>query len=115
MSIRVLIIEDDESTHTALRYLFRQRGAEVTIATTLAEARDALRTGMPDAIVLDLMLPDGNGVDILRDLRAAGSDVKVVVTTGMADPERMQSLVSLHPHAILRKPIDFAGLLRTIL
>jgi DNA-binding NarL/FixJ family response regulator len=57
----------------------------------------------------------GNMRNILCDLRAAGSDVKVVVTTGMADPERMQSLVSLHPHAILRKPIDFSGLLRTIL
>ncbi len=112
---RVLLIEDDAATYSALRILLERRGAKVTLATTLAEARASLADHSPDAIVLDLMLPDGNGFEILADIRRRKLGVKVAVTTGVSDADQLKAVADLHPEALLKKPINLAELLRTVL
>src|SRR5687767_9215482 len=68
---RLLLVEDDRVTYTALRSLFSRRGWDVTIAATISQALSALAGGLaPDAVVLDLMLPDGQGEEVLRHIRA---------------------------------------------
>jgi DNA-binding response OmpR family regulator len=112
---RILVVEDDAATYSALRILLSKRGADVVLATTLTEARAALREGIPDSIVLDLMLPDGDGIEILRDIRARKLKTRIAVTTGVSDPDHLTAVANLHPDATLKKPIDLAELLRTIL
>ena len=71
-----------------------------------------LLNGPVDAVVLDLMLPDGDGIVVLEKIRAANADCRVVVTTGMSDPERLKKVRALRPEAILMKPIDLRELVR---
>jgi two-component system, OmpR family, response regulator len=104
---RMLIVEDDPSSRGAMREIFARRGWDVSTAATAADGLAALEAGpAPDCVVLDLMLPDGDGEDVLRKVRAGGSAARVVVTTGIRDPLRMWMLGMGRPDAVVRKPVD---------
>ena len=109
----VLLIEDDAVSANALRVLLTMHGCEVTIARSLEQGLDLLRTN-PSAIVVDLMLPDGDGIEILTRVREANLPIKVVVTTAVGDPTRLAAIHRLKPDGLLRKPIDLGELLRAI-
>lgn len=81
------------------------------MAATVAEALCKLNPA-PDAIVLDLMLPDGDGLIVLQQVRRQHLPSRVAVTTGTSDELRLEAAEALHPDLVLRKPIDLAELLR---
>lgn len=81
MSPRVLVVEDDASLRLALCDNLAGEGYVVAGARTLKEAREALQAGAPDVVVLDLMLPDGDGTSLCRELRAAGHGTRVLMLT----------------------------------
>ena len=69
---QILIVDDEPHIGMLLRLQLEQRGYSLRLAKNLAEARAALTTPpFPDALLLDLHLPDGSGVDLLRELRQA--------------------------------------------
>jgi CheY-like chemotaxis protein len=109
----LLLVEDHDSTLSALRRLFTRLGWDVRSAITVSEALTLL-TLEPEWIVLDLMLPDGDGLAVLREARSAGSSAKVVVTTGIEDPRRLEDARRHLPDAFLRKPMEFGELLRAL-
>src|SRR5438105_15337137 len=74
----ILLVDDEPAIRESLAFALRRDGFEVSQAATLREAR-AL-AGAVDLLILDLVLPDGNGLDFLRSLRAK-SDVPVIVLT----------------------------------
>jgi two-component system response regulator QseB len=106
----VLLVEDDPATCVALKMLLGRRGYEVAVATSAAAGCVAL-DAKPSCVILDLMLPDGSGTKVLRQIRNANLPIRVLVTTGLNDPEELAAVTSLGPDAILRKPIDLAELL----
>jgi DNA-binding response OmpR family regulator len=109
---RVLIVEDDRGTRTALRSHFRSQGWLVAEAATVAEGFDLLDPP-PDCLVLDLMLTDGDGEEILRKVREDGLPTRVVaVTTGSNDAARLAVVKGLDPDVLLCKPIDPNVLIR---
>jgi two-component system, OmpR family, KDP operon response regulator KdpE len=75
---RILIVEDEHELARALRINFRARRYDVDIAGTAAVALDLAARNNPDLVLLDLSLPDLDGLDVIRGLRA-WSDVPVVV------------------------------------
>jgi DNA-binding response OmpR family regulator len=105
------VVEDDAVTAMALRTILRRSGWEVEVAATVAEAMRLLHNS-PSAIVLDLMLPDGDGAMILEFVRKSKAAIRVAVTTGASDPDRLARLAELSPDLVLRKPIDLGALLR---
>jgi len=109
----LLIVEDDRATYTALRSLFVRRGWEVGVATNLAEALDAL-SNRPSAVILDLMLPDVDGVALLERMRQMGLGSHVVVTTGLNDPVRLNAVKGFSPALLMHKPIDLLALYRSL-
>jgi CheY-like chemotaxis protein len=109
----LLVVEDDDSTLSALRRLFTRLGWDVHSAMTVSEALELLVLE-PEGIVLDLMLPDGDGLAVLRKVRSAGFSAKVVVTTGVEDPRRLEDARRHLPDALLRKPMEFGELLRAL-
>ena len=104
----LLLVEDDWTSHDALRKLFRRKGWEVLSAMTVAGGL-ALLEARPDCVILDLMLPDGDGAAILRKVRSDHLPIRVVVTTGLSDPTRLRAVADLKPDAVLQKPIDLAA------
>jgi DNA-binding NarL/FixJ family response regulator len=92
--------------------LLGRRGCDVRVAPLVAEALVAWRSA--DVVVLDLMLPDGSGRDVLAAIRAEAAPIRVLVTTGSCDREVLRQVDALGPDAVLRKPIDFDQLLRAL-
>ena len=78
MSPNVLFIDDEPSVRQATATLLRSRGYAVTLASTGAEGLSAFERQKPDLVILDLGLPDANGVDVCRQLRAR-ADVPILI------------------------------------
>jgi DNA-binding response OmpR family regulator len=106
----VLVVEDDIVVASAMRMLFERRGWEVLLAGNLAQAQNRLDPP-PQWIVLDLMLPDGDGVELLREVQRRGLATRAVVTTGVAEPNHLRAVREFHPAAILHKPTSFSRIL----
>src|SRR4051812_14654878 len=81
MKPRVLFVEDEPSIAGPFSSALTREGFDPVVCGTLAEAHAALAAGEPDLVLLDLMLPDGDGRDLARSIRAAGSDVPIIMLT----------------------------------
>jgi DNA-binding response OmpR family regulator len=77
---RILLVEDEASIAEPFAKLLAREGFRPTVARTAAEALELARTTEPELVLLDLMLPDGDGRDVARELRAE-SDVAVIMVT----------------------------------
>ena len=82
---RILIVEDDGDILAANRDLLVLEGYEVTCARTIAAGRDAVVRANPDLVILDILLPDGNGLDLCRELREE-SDVRILFLSALNTP-----------------------------
>ncbi len=92
-TMRVLIVEDDAGIATGLAATLRGSGYAVDVTATLALASAALRVEPFDLVLLDLSLPDGDGLDWLRQVRRSGSVMPVLIMTARdALPDRVAGL-----------------------
>jgi DNA-binding response OmpR family regulator len=92
-AMRVLIVEDDTGIATGLAATLRGSGYAVDVTATLALASAALRVEPFDLVLLDLSLPDGDGLDWLRQVRSSGSVMPVLIMTARdALPDRVAGL-----------------------
>ncbi len=71
MAKRVLLIEDEPNIIEAIRFILSRDGWQVDVQSDGAQAVEAVRRRAPDLVILDVMLPNRSGFDILADLRAA--------------------------------------------
>ncbi len=105
--MRVLLVEDDRTMSLLARRLLEEEGFAVDTAETAENGRVLAMVNDYDAIVLDLMLPDGNGVPVIQELRRAGRDVPVVVLTGTADKSATVRALDAGADDYLTKPFVF--------
>ena len=80
MSLRILLVEDDDSLHRGIQFTLQQEGFEVIGARSLAEARSALGSHEVHLLLLDVQLPDGNGFDFCEQVRRE-RDVPIIFLT----------------------------------
>lgn len=78
--MKILMIEDDSGLGRGISFALEQEGYTSIAAKTIAEGRRLLKTEKPDAVLLDLNLPDGDGIDFCRELRRS-SDLPVLMLT----------------------------------
>ena len=110
---RILLVEDNEQIMLGNERMLKRRGYEVIPALTLAEARIAICAQMPDLFVLDIMLPDGNGLDFMAELRKV-SRTPVLLLTGLTTPEDIVRGLTAGGDDYLAKPYDFGVLLARV-
>ena len=89
---RILAVDDEPQILRALQTNLRGAGYEVTTATTAAEALSEAALRVPDAIILDLVLPDGSGTDVCRELRTWTSAPIIVVSAVGEESEKVAAL-----------------------
>lgn len=109
----VLLIEDDPTSQRAMEAILKRRGWHVISASTLAEGMAKL-SEHPDSVIVDLMLPDGDGEKLVRKIRDTHMPVRVTVVTGVTEPDRLERIKQLHPESLLTKPVNVAELLREL-
>ncbi len=83
----ILIVDDDARLRALLSRFLGERGFRVTVAETAATARDRLRFMQPDLIVLDVMMPDESGIELITRLRKEGLTLPVLLLTARGAPE----------------------------
>ncbi len=113
--LHVLLLEDDEllRDHVLLPRL-RQFGFEVTAIGRAAKLDEHLRQRRPDIVLLDVGLPDGDGFQVARQLRAEAADIGVVMLTGRAEGADHVRGLSEGADAYLSKPVDLDLLVSTL-
>ncbi|MEA2693059.1 MAG: hypothetical protein QOJ16_2446 [Acidobacteriota bacterium] len=108
-----LAVDDDPNFLSALAELIEGQGFTTNTATTLRDARTQVSHKTPDVALVDLYLPDGSGIDLLKDLEL-GTSTEVVLMTGHADVESAVQALRLGASDYLTKPLDI-GRLKNIL
>lgn len=102
----LLLAEDDNSFRQRLSVTLARRGFAVTAAASAAEARAVIPALKPDFAVLDMRLGDGNGLDLVKELRAAREDTRVVILTGYGNLATAVAAVKEGAIDYLAKPAD---------
>jgi DNA-binding response OmpR family regulator len=105
MAAKVAIIEDDQAISQMYRFKFEAEGYEVETAENGKLGLGLVETMKPDIVLLDLMMPEMNGDEVLAKMRASswGKDIKVVVLTNMGEQEIPESVKKLGvSHVILK-------------
>src|ERR1051325_10511651 len=80
-AVNLLIIDDEASLRDFLTIVFEEERWHVESAASLAEGRAAIQRSEPDVVLCDLMLPDGSGIDLIRDVKAASPSIAFVMIT----------------------------------
>jgi two-component system, NtrC family, response regulator AtoC len=111
----VLVVDDDTTVRETLAEYFESLGMEVMSAGTASEARAAVAQYLPDVVILDLRLPDTDGLALLAALREDDPDGAIVVLTGHADVRTAVRAMQGGAHDLLEKPVDLATLREAVL
>jgi len=105
VSCRTLVVEDDKAGCEVLVKALKLLGHEVQCATTVFKALRLLESFRPSHVLLDLMLPDGNGAEVIRYIREKQWPMRVAVITAAESPSRYwDEAVKYHPDALFKKP-----------
>jgi two-component system response regulator RegX3 len=106
---RLLLIEDEVAISEPLADALERDGFEVRVAGTAAAGRELHRSFAPDLVLLDVMLPDGSAMDVLRDVRASSRTPVIMVTARGEELERVLGL-ELGADDYVTKPFSAAEL-----
>lgn len=102
---RVLFVEDEEALQISYQRFFRAR-FEMEFAGTGAEAMAQLESQAPDVLVLDMRLPDTDGIELLRKIRSLHPDLPVIITTAYLSIEPQLQVLDLGYSGYIVKPFD---------
>ena len=108
---RILLVEDDATIRASVAGFLRAKGLEVDTAATCAAAEECFRTRVPDAMLLDQVLPDGSGIELLARLKAAAPAVPVIMLTGHGSIELAVRAIKEGADQFLTKPIDMPAVM----
>lgn len=111
---RCLVVDDEVDLTDIISIHFRQLGIDHDVCNSATEARRMIQSKPYAAVLCDISMPDGNGLDIISDIRASGNDVPFVFLTAYYDADKIAKALKLGALDYLEKPIDVAKLQRVI-
>ena len=106
MSRGLLIIDDEQSLLDFLTLLFTGDGFEVQTAQSVAEARRLLAETSPDLVLCDIMMPDGNGLELLQEIKSAPAAPPVIMMTAYTSTRSAIEAMKLGAYDYVSKPFD---------
>jgi two-component system cell cycle response regulator CtrA len=109
--MRVLLVEDDLTSARGMALMLKSSGSVVDQADTGEEALELSRHYEYDIVVLDLMLPDMEGYEVVRRMRAARNDTPVLILSGLSRPQAKVKGLGMGADDFITKPFDKAELL----
>ena len=115
--ISILLVEDDPPTNWRLKDALEKSGFDVAAAMTLAEARASLQVRKPRVLLTDLQLPDGHGVELIRETRTRLPDTEIMVISILGDEESVISAITVGATGYILKdafPTDIAATVREL-
>ena len=112
MSYRILAVDDEPDVLSLVKLALKTEGYEVLTATNGKDALDIANKEKPDAIVLDIMMPEMNGMEVFQILRESDetSDIPVIMVTGVSEKENIKNMLDQGVNYYILKPFDFTDL-----
>lgn len=113
---QVLLVDDDEFVRRIVAHMLRQANLEVHAVSTLESARQLLKASLPDLLLLDYLLPDGTGVDLLKELKLSTplNKLPVVMLTGKSDRHVILDCLSHGANDFVVKPVQKNALITKV-
>jgi DNA-binding NtrC family response regulator len=106
MSEKVLLVDDEQEFVETLAERMKTRGMDVAISTSPSEALEKVENQSYDAIVVDLMMPEMDGLQMLSNLKEKNPDLQVILLTGYGSVQKGVEAMKLGAMDFLEKPID---------
>jgi DNA-binding response OmpR family regulator len=116
-SLRILIIDDDEAIRDSMQMILSAHGYQTCVAGGGPEGLGRLTQEQFDIVITDILMPDVDGIETIREIRKHHPSMKILAMSGGDYSGRFNSLISAHglgADQIMRKPIDEDVLLTTI-
>ena len=110
----LLLVEDELDILENNRRFFKREGYHVLTAENIAQAKEHLVRERPGAVVLDIMLPDGSGLDLLSEMREAGSKIPVIMLTAWGKSSDIAHGLRLGANDYVSKPFTYEELLARV-
>lgn len=111
----VLVVDDEPDIRTTVKEILEDEGYQVLVAENAAKARDLRRTARPDVVLLDIWMPDLDGISLLREWSSSGAlTCPVIMMSGHGTVETAVEATRLGAYDFVEKPISLAKLLLTI-
>ena len=111
---RALVVEDEAYLRKSMARLLRRNGWEVDVAADADDAERLLSAHGYKVMIVDLIIPGGHGLELVRRARALGTPPAVIVTTGVVDHETHLEALRLGVADLVFKPFDRSRLLRAL-
>ena len=111
---KILVIDDDQDTCDFLKDFFQQRKCQVLTANSGDAGLLVVKKERPDIVLLDIKMPGLNGLDVLKEIKAFDSKIKVIVVTVAAESDVRQKAKELGADDFIRKPLNIAYLEGTV-
>src|SRR5580765_2140938 len=103
---KILVIDDDQGIRRLLDSLLRRKGYDVVLAENGLKGLELFRREHPDVIVLDLKMPEMDGLTVLRQIRSVDLKQPVIIFTGAGTPETEQQIRALRVTEIVEKDVS---------
>jgi len=114
MGERVLLVDDEEEFLDIMSERMRNRGMEVVTVSSAKEALGKIEKELFDAIILDLMMPDMNGLETIKAIKAKKPELQVILLSGQATLEKGIEAMKLGALDVVEKPADMEILVEKI-
>ncbi len=112
---RILVVDDEADIRGLLKEILSEEGYEVDVAADATQARSSRATQVPDLVLLDIWMPDTDGITLLREWSATdGYDCPVVMMSGHGTVETAVEATRLGAFDFVEKPLSLTKLLRTV-
>jgi two-component system, NtrC family, response regulator AtoC len=110
----VLVVDDQDSIRHFVSKALEEDGYQVQTTASVRESREVLERDAPDLVILDLKLPDGTGIELLREIKRAQSEVPVIVMTAFGELETAVEAMSAGAFWFVKKPFQNDELLALV-
>jgi DNA-binding NtrC family response regulator len=111
---KVLIVDDDRDIVSIVSTILAGRGWDISAAYSGSEALEAVTASKPDIILLDIMMPEMNGIEVLKKIRKIDSDARIIMITAFGDVESYLDSMELGAYEYINKPFETDELLEMI-
>jgi CheY-like chemotaxis protein len=111
---RLLVVDDDDSVVNVLQEYFATAGYQVEFAQHGGDALTLIQHDPPDVVLLDIVMPGMNGVEVLQRILALHAALPVIILTARADPALAQQTRALGAFEYVTKPFEFSHLAQVV-